>query len=96
MLFSNPQEQCWIWNNEGQEYFYDKHEWVRIRIEQEEWHDQSPVAPAEREIAATLERKSPFSITVSLLKAQEFNPLIRLGIDAAVSLGPYSMVVACR
>ena len=64
LLLSNVQEQCWVWNNEGTEYFYDKHEWVRIRIEQEHWHDQSPVAPSERESAAAMERKSPFSITV--------------------------------
>lgn len=61
---SNAQEQCWVWNNEGTEYFYDKHEWVRVRVEQEHWHDQSPVAPAERESAAAQERISPFSITV--------------------------------
>ena len=64
LMFSNVQEQCWVWNNEGTEYFYDKHEWVRIRVEQEHWHDQSPVAPAERESVAAQERISPFSITV--------------------------------
>ncbi|MCJ1315453.1 DNA-directed RNA polymerase III subunit rpc25 [Xylographa vitiligo] len=67
--FFNVQEQCWVWNNEGTEYFYDKHEWVRIRIEQEHWHDQSPVAPSERESAAAMERKSPFSITASMMQA---------------------------
>lgn len=46
------------------EYFYDKHEWVRIRVEQEQWNDLSPVAPPERELVSTLERKSPYSITV--------------------------------
>ena len=59
-------EQSWIWSNDGQEYFYDQHEWVRVRVEQEHWNDQSPVAPAERE-AAALNRKSPYSITVCLL-----------------------------
>lgn len=63
--FSNIHEQCWIWPNEGQEYFYDKHEWVRFRVEQEHWHDLSPLAPSERESASLLERKSPYSITVS-------------------------------
>ena len=61
---SNVREQCWVWNNEGTEYFYDKHEWVRVRVEQEHWHDQSPMVPSESESAAATERKSPFSITV--------------------------------
>jgi DNA-directed RNA polymerase III subunit RPC8 len=64
--YSNVQEQCWVWPSAGQEYFYDKHEWVRIRVEQEHWHDLSPVAPSERETAAALERKSPYSITVGI------------------------------
>jgi len=72
--YSNAQEQCWVWNNEGTEYFYDKHEWVRVRVEQEHWHDQSPVAPAERESAAAQERISPFSITVCALIALEKSP----------------------
>ncbi|KAL8730255.1 MAG: hypothetical protein Q9181_004722, partial [Wetmoreana brouardii] len=54
----NDQEQCWVWSNEGQEYFYDKTDWVRFRVEQEHWTDLSPIAPSERESAATTERKS--------------------------------------
>ncbi|MCJ1297601.1 DNA-directed RNA polymerase III subunit rpc25 [Hypocenomyce scalaris] len=67
--FFNVQEQCWVWNNEGQEYFYDKYEWVRFRVEQEYWHDQSPVAPSERDSTSALERKSPYSITASMMQA---------------------------
>jgi len=67
--YFNVQEQCWVWNNHGTEYFYDKHEWVRIRVEQEHWHDQSPVAPALRESAAAQERVSPYSITTSMLQS---------------------------
>ncbi|KAL9585666.1 MAG: hypothetical protein Q9212_001403 [Teloschistes hypoglaucus] len=59
----NDLEQCWIWSNEGQEYFYDKTEWVRFRVEQEHWTDLAPVAPSERDSAAMAERKSPYSIT---------------------------------
>lgn len=62
---SNVQEQCWVWPTGADELFYDKYEWVRIRVEQEHWHDQSPLAPHERESAAALERQSPYSITVS-------------------------------
>ncbi|KAI4259690.1 MAG: hypothetical protein LQ352_000623 [Teloschistes flavicans] len=62
----NDQEQCWVWSNEGQEYFYDKTDWVRFRVEQEHWTDLAPVAPSERDTAAMDERKSPYSITVGL------------------------------
>jgi len=67
--FFNRSEQCWVWNNEGQEYFYDKYEWVRFRVEQEHWHDQSPVAPTDRDPASASERKSPYSLTVSMMQA---------------------------
>ncbi|KAL9051747.1 MAG: hypothetical protein Q9206_004575, partial [Seirophora lacunosa] len=56
-------EQCWVWSNEGQEYFYDKSEWVRFRVEQEHWTDISPLAPSEEETTGVLERKSPYTIT---------------------------------
>ena len=61
---SNVQEQVWTWVNEGDEYFYDKLEWVRIRVEDEHWHDLTPVAPSERASESAAERKSPYSITV--------------------------------
>lgn len=63
---SNVQEQCWVWPNEGQEYFYDKHEWVRFRVEQEQWHDASPLSPSERQKIPLGEWKSPYSLTVSV------------------------------
>ena len=50
--------------NDGDEYFYDKLEWVRVRIEAETWTDLSPVAPSERNAETTMERKSPYNITV--------------------------------
>ena len=61
---SNVQEQVWTWVNEGDEYFYDKLEWIRIRVEEEHWHDLTPVAPSERGSESAAERKSPYSITV--------------------------------
>lgn len=67
--FFNAQEQCWVWPNEGQEYFYDKHEWVRVRVEQEHWHDASPLSPSERQIISAVERKSPYSITASMMQS---------------------------
>ncbi len=34
-------------------------------MEEETWHDLSPVAPADREAVANGERKSPYQIIVS-------------------------------
>lgn len=56
-----------MWHSEGGEYFYDKAEWVRIRIEEEHWNDMSPVAPSERGTESNDERKSPYSLIVSVL-----------------------------
>lgn len=50
--------------NDGDEYFYDKLEWVRVRVEAETWTDLSPAAPAQRTAETSIERKSPYSITV--------------------------------
>ena len=50
--------------NDGDEYFYDKLEWVRVRVEAETWSDLSPVSPAERTAETIMERKSPYTITV--------------------------------
>ncbi len=50
--------------NEGNEYFYDTYEWVRVRVEDEHWNDLSPVAPSERGTETAAERKSPYSIIV--------------------------------
>ena len=61
---SNVQEQVWTWMSEGNEYFYDKHEWVRVRIEEEHWNDLSPIAPSDRGAETAEERKSPYSLIV--------------------------------
>lgn len=71
---SNVQEQCWVWPNEGQEYFYDKHEWVRFRVEQEIWHDASPLPPSERQKIPSGELKSPYSLTVSVHTIRLWRP----------------------
>ena len=59
--------------NDGDEYFYDKLEWVRVRVEEEHWNDLSPVAPSERGTESAAERKSPFSITVRRPNSCETN-----------------------
>ena len=61
---SDVNEQSWVWPYEGEKLVFERYEWVRVRIETEQWHDLSPVAPAEREAAALMGRRSPYSITV--------------------------------
>ena len=58
-----------MWKNDGQDYFYDKYEWVRVRVEQENWHDVSPLTPTERERAMANGRQSPYSITASMTQS---------------------------
>ena len=49
MLFDGTEfdakEQVWVWKNEGDDLYFDVGEVVRIRVEEEEWHDQSPTRP---------------------------------------------------
>lgn len=63
---SDPKDQVWIWYNEGERFYYDKTEWVRVRIEQEHWHEASPTEPGKHEETALSERHSPYSITASM------------------------------
>ena len=65
ILSSDAAEGIWIWDNEGEDYYFDKGEWVRVRVEAEQWHDLSPVAPAEREAVASMGQRNPYNITVS-------------------------------
>lgn len=60
----DKQERCWIWNNDGQKYYFDKNDWVRVRVEDEHWHEAAPVAP-NREHETAVVRQSPYTVTVS-------------------------------
>lgn len=60
-------EQVYIWRNEGSELYFDKGDIVRFRIENEEWHDQSELAPPGKEdTTSEIERKVPYSIVASM------------------------------
>ena len=72
MTPSNAAEQTWVWHSESGDFYFDRNEWVRVRVETEQWHDLSPVAPAEREAVNSMERKSPYSITVRTLVPSRF------------------------
>ena len=90
------QEQVWTWVNDGDEYFYDKNEWVRVRVEDEQWIDISPSPPSERGDESTAERKSPYSITVSAFSLCKSNVLNNVGFNVAVWTWASRMVVGQR
>ena len=63
---SDAEEQTWVWRNDNQDYYYDRNEWIRVCVEAEQWHDLSPVAPAQiGTVAVKSNQKSPYSVTVS-------------------------------
>ena len=78
------QEQVWTWVNDGDEYFYDKNDWVRVRVEDEQWIDISPSPLSVRGNESIAERKSPYSITVSTPPLEKRHALNRTGFDVAV------------
>ena len=96
LTWSNVQEQVWTWVNDGDEYFYDKNEWVRVRVEDEQWIDISPSPPSERGDESTAERKSPYSITVSVFPLCKNNVLTKVGFNVAVRTWASRMVVGQR
>lgn len=62
--FSDRNEQCFKWRTEDlQELFYDNHETVRFRIEEEHWHDQTPIGPRQKEEEV---KRSPYTITATM------------------------------
>ena len=46
-LASNEEEKAWIWQNDGNSYYFDKHERVRFRVEEEHWSDAGPAEDAD-------------------------------------------------
>lgn len=62
-------EQVWVWRNGADEFYFDKHEWVRLRVEEEHWHDNSPVGPVNKDAVSTTERRSPYTIIGSMMQS---------------------------
>lgn len=58
--------QLWIWKNDDIDtlLYFDHHETVRFRVDSEEWHDQTPVGPDERDNGVI--QKSPYRIIASM------------------------------
>ncbi|KAI5789112.1 RNA polymerase III subunit Rpc25-domain-containing protein [Geopyxis carbonaria] len=62
-------ENVWIWNNEGNEFYMDKNEIIRFRIEEEAFEDQLPIPPHLQEDHVDMERKPPYRIIASAQQA---------------------------
>jgi DNA-directed RNA polymerase III subunit RPC8 len=77
--FSDPAEQVWVWNYEGEKMFMDIDEPIRFRVLREQFTDATPTnhpsLPAGRrqsvadtsastDLAANSTKIPPFSITV--------------------------------
>ena len=63
----NHQDQLWIWDNDNEMFYFDHHEAVRFRIESENWVDQAPMGPTEKEEG--VEKASPYTIEASMADA---------------------------
>jgi DNA-directed RNA polymerase III subunit RPC8 len=73
MVNSNSEESLWVWKTESGEYYYDKRETVRFRVEAEVWHDQSPGKPEKNKtneegqsVPSVQPSKVPYTVIVSL------------------------------
>lgn len=62
-------ENVWIWNNEGNEFYMDKNEVIRFRVEEEAFEDQLPIPPHLQEDRMEMERKPPYAIIASVQQA---------------------------
>ena len=75
ILKSDHGEQVWVWDNEGQPFYFDKNETVRFRIESEVWNDQSPLWPGDRD---AVEKKPPYTIQVRVAKSRPHESVLML------------------
>ena len=64
------QDQMFVWKtDDGEDLFFDKEETVRFRVEEEEWHDQTPLGPADRaneENGVVVVKQNPYGIIASM------------------------------
>lgn len=60
----------WIWDAEGNSMYFDKHEVARVRVELEEWNDQTPKKPGTQSDsnAEQEEKKPPFALQASMAR----------------------------
>lgn len=58
-------ENVWVWNNDGNEFYLDKNEVIRFRVEEEKFEDQLPVPPHLKDALKEQERTPAYRIIVS-------------------------------
>ncbi|KAG4438080.1 hypothetical protein IFR05_006446 [Cadophora sp. M221] len=77
-------DQIYEWKTEDNVLFFDTHETVRLRIEDEVWKDQSPVGPREKDepassltipVGSGKKKNSPYSLIGSMDDAG-FGPIL--------------------
>ncbi|KAI9722599.1 MAG: hypothetical protein M1812_001530 [Candelaria pacifica] len=68
----NYTDRIWVWKTDADLLYFDTQEPVRFRVESEEWNDNSPPAPSERESLVS-NRKTPYSIQV---RSHAFKPAL--------------------
>lgn len=61
---SDVKENVWIWNNDGNDFYMDKNETIRFRIEEEAFEDQLPIPPHMQDDRMEAERKPPYRLIV--------------------------------
>lgn len=80
-FFSDPAEQVWVWNYEGEKMFMDIEESIRFRVLREQFTDTTPTThlpaatpgrrqsvadvSASNDLAGNSTKIPPYSITVS-------------------------------
>ncbi|KAG9237125.1 RNA polymerase III subunit Rpc25-domain-containing protein [Amylocarpus encephaloides] len=64
----NDAEQVFTWTTEDTVLYYDNHETVRFRVEEERWHDQAPTKATGGENDQDVEERkvSPYGIIASM------------------------------
>lgn len=81
-MYSDPAEQVWVWNYEGEKMYMDIEEPIRFKVLREQFTDTTPTnhpvaAPGRRQsvvdlsasndLAANSTKIPPYSITVSVI-----------------------------
>lgn len=85
----------WSWTNEGQQYFYDRWDLVRIRVESEAWA-APPTTASDQSDENAVVSKSPYSITVDRTPLLSHMILILVGFNDGLISGASPLVVVHR
>lgn len=70
LFYSDPAEQVWVWNYEGEKMFMDIEEPIRVRVLREQYTDTTPTSQpyggktSDEDLAANSTKIPPYSITV--------------------------------